>query len=305
MSSADWSRRARSSRHARASSASTSTNPGRPHREVGGKYVPPKNGLAIRRQPHAHRPAARAGRRLHERHVHAVDVRPFFAIDLDRDEIAIEHGGDGGVLERLVRHHVAPVARRVANREEDRLVLAGGRGKRLVAPREPVHRVVGVLQQIRTALAREKIRHESARSSALSLAYAARHFHAVEQDDRGEIHPHQKRDDRRDGSVDAESREIPDVPGEPHEREAPQQARQDRAEPDVAQPDVHVRGEVVDEADDDDEEQRRQTAVDEAGESKERRPLLHDAGKPAGLRHLEEAAEDQGRQQQHRRRPSA
>ena len=58
--------------------------PAGPTATLGGKYVPPKNGLQIRRQPHAHRPAARAGRRLHERHVHAIDVRPLLAIDLDR-----------------------------------------------------------------------------------------------------------------------------------------------------------------------------------------------------------------------------
>ena len=86
----DEPRRARRATPARAR-ASTSTNPGRPQRDVGGKYVPPKNGLQIRREPHAHRPAARAGRRLHERHVDAIDVRPLFAIDLDRDEVAVEH----------------------------------------------------------------------------------------------------------------------------------------------------------------------------------------------------------------------
>src|SRR5262245_39074928 len=36
---------ARSAFHARASCWSTSTKPGLPHRDVGGKYVPPKNGL--------------------------------------------------------------------------------------------------------------------------------------------------------------------------------------------------------------------------------------------------------------------
>ena len=79
--------------------------------------------LEIGRQPHAHRPAAGSGRRLHERHVDAIDVGTLFAIDLDRDEVLVEHRRHRVVLERLVRHHVAPVARRIADGEEDRLVF--------------------------------------------------------------------------------------------------------------------------------------------------------------------------------------
>ena len=54
-----------------------------------------------------------------------------------------------GALERLVRHDVAPVARAVADRDEERLVLGPRALERLVAPRVPVHRVVGVLEEVR------------------------------------------------------------------------------------------------------------------------------------------------------------
>ena len=47
--------------------------------------------LQLRRQPDAHRPAARSGRRLHERHVDAIDVGPLLAIDLDRHEVLVQH----------------------------------------------------------------------------------------------------------------------------------------------------------------------------------------------------------------------
>ena len=87
--SADCSDFVRSRATTRAISCRISMKPGRPHRDVGGKYVPPKNGLQVRRQPHAHRPAARPGRRLHERHVDAIDVGPLLAIHLDRHEIAL------------------------------------------------------------------------------------------------------------------------------------------------------------------------------------------------------------------------
>ena len=46
MSSAEVRRLLRSFCQADASFASTSMKPGRPHRDVGGKYVPPKNGLS-------------------------------------------------------------------------------------------------------------------------------------------------------------------------------------------------------------------------------------------------------------------
>src|SRR5262245_9780567 len=51
---------------------------------------PAVEGAQLRREPYAHRPPAGAGRRLYERHVDAIDVRPLFAIDLDRDEVTVE-----------------------------------------------------------------------------------------------------------------------------------------------------------------------------------------------------------------------
>ena len=62
-----------------------------------------------------------------------------------------------GVLERLVLHHVAPVAGRVADREQDRPVLLAGAGERLVAPGVPVDRVLGVLEQVGAGLRGEPV----------------------------------------------------------------------------------------------------------------------------------------------------
>ena len=61
--------------------------PLRRRREVGAAV----ERLQVRRQPDAHRPAAGSGRRLHERHVDAIDVGPLLAIDFDRDEVLVEH----------------------------------------------------------------------------------------------------------------------------------------------------------------------------------------------------------------------
>ena len=105
--------------------------------------------LLVRGQEHGHRPAAvplvhgQGGR-----HVDVVQVRALLAVDLHGDEVLVHEGGDVLVLERLALHHVAPVARRVADAEQDRLVLRARPRQRLLAPGMPVHRVVGVLQQV-------------------------------------------------------------------------------------------------------------------------------------------------------------
>jgi len=64
-----------------------------------------------------------ARERLHGLHVDLIDVRALLAVDLHVHEMLVHHRGDLGILERLVLHHVTPVARGVADREEQRLVL--------------------------------------------------------------------------------------------------------------------------------------------------------------------------------------
>ena len=91
-------------------------------REVGAAEERPAVGV----EEDGHRPAALPGHRLDRLHVDGVDVGPLLAVDLHVDEAVVHHRGDVVVLERLVGHHVAPVARRVADRQEDRLVLRPG-----------------------------------------------------------------------------------------------------------------------------------------------------------------------------------
>jgi len=113
--------------------------------------------LACGREEHRQRPAAVLAHEMQRRHVDLVDVGPLLAVDLDVDEQRIHHLGGGVVLEALVRHHVAPVAGRVADREQDRLVGALRLGERLRPPRPPVDRIVLVLQEIRRGLLREAV----------------------------------------------------------------------------------------------------------------------------------------------------
>ena len=100
-----------------------------------------------------------AGHGLHRVHVDRIDVRALLAVDLDADEALVHQRRDLRVLEGLALHHVAPVAGGVADRDEDRLVLAAGAGERLLAPRVPVDRVVRVLEQVGGGLCGESVRH--------------------------------------------------------------------------------------------------------------------------------------------------
>jgi hypothetical protein len=100
-----------------------------------------------------------AGHGLHGLHVERVDVRALLAVDLDRDELLVHHRRDRGVLEGLALHHVAPVAGRVADRDEDRLVLAACLFERLLVPGLPGHRVPGMLEEVRRGLVGESVGH--------------------------------------------------------------------------------------------------------------------------------------------------
>src|SRR2546426_2229077 len=123
----------------------------------GGKVGAAVERLAVGGEEAGHRPAAVARHRLHGLHVDLVDVGSLLAVHLHAHEVAVHEGRDLGVLERLALHHVAPVARRVADREEQGLVLRARPRERLVPPRVPVDGVVRVLQEVGARLARESV----------------------------------------------------------------------------------------------------------------------------------------------------
>ena len=116
-------------------------------------------GLAVRRQKDRHRPAAAAGHRLDGAHVYRVDVGPLLAVDLDADELGVHHLRYPRVFERLALHDVAPVARRIADAQQDGPVLGLRPPQRLIAPRVPVHGIVGVLQQVGARLVDQSVGH--------------------------------------------------------------------------------------------------------------------------------------------------
>ena len=115
-------------------------------------------GSAYGRKPHAEGPAASSGKRVDGVHVDGVKIRTLLAVDFDTHEALAKNLGDLGVGERLSFHDMAPVTSRVPDAQEDGLVLAGGFLKRLFSPRIPIHRVVGVLEQVGTGLLCQPVR---------------------------------------------------------------------------------------------------------------------------------------------------
>ena len=154
----------RSLTHASPSACTTRRNDGRPWRSTGGKYVPGVEGPPVGGAEDRHRPAPRAGQRLGGRHVDRVEVGPLLTVHLDRDEPPGQIGRRRRVLEALVRHHVAPVARGVPDGDEDGLVLVAGQVQGLVPPGEPLDGVVGVLAEIRARLVGQVVHGRDARA---------------------------------------------------------------------------------------------------------------------------------------------
>ena len=103
--------------------ASTWRHDAMPIRGSGGKYVPPKNGAwsGVRKTFSGQPPWPVIA--LDRLDVDRVDVGALLAVDLDAHEVLVHQRGGLGVLERLALHDVAPVARRVADRDEQRPVL--------------------------------------------------------------------------------------------------------------------------------------------------------------------------------------
>ena len=114
---------------------------------------------ALGGQEDRHRPATATGHRLDRRHVDLVEVGALLAVDLDRHEPVVQVARRRLVLERLAFHHVAPVTGRVADRQEDRPVQQLRPGEGVGTPREPVDRVVRVLEEVGAGLPGEAICH--------------------------------------------------------------------------------------------------------------------------------------------------
>ena len=124
---------------------------------LGREVRPGVERLAVGGQEHGSRPSALTGHRHARVHRQRVDVGAFLAIDLDVHEQLVHQRRCCLFGERLVLHHVAPVARAVADRDEQRPILRAGAPEGLLPPRIPVDRIVGVLEEVGARGLRESV----------------------------------------------------------------------------------------------------------------------------------------------------
>jgi len=109
-------------------------------------------------QKHGQGPPARTVRQhLLRDLINLIQVRALFAVDFDVDEQLVHQGRGGRIFEGFVGHHMAPMAGRIADRQENGLVLLLCPPQGRLAPGIPLHRIVGVLQQVRAGLLGEVI----------------------------------------------------------------------------------------------------------------------------------------------------
>ena len=126
-----------------------------PERRLRREVRPAEEGLErLRIKEHVERPAAartplgELREHLARGHHEFVHVRALLSVHLHRNARLVQHPGRHHALEALALHHVAPVARAVANRDEERHLPATRLGDGLRPPRPPVDRVVRMLQEV-------------------------------------------------------------------------------------------------------------------------------------------------------------
>ena len=85
------------------SSAAPAANPAAHDRSSGGKYVPPKIRLTVRRQKRRQRPSPLSADRRHRRLVPRIHIRPLIPVHLHRDKVRVDDLRRPLVLIRLSR----------------------------------------------------------------------------------------------------------------------------------------------------------------------------------------------------------
>ena len=124
-------------------------------REVG----TPIKESAVRGQKCGKGPSAPPDAGLNCPHIDGVDVRPFLPVHLDVHEAVVHDGGGHFVLEGFPLHDMAPVAGRIADGEENGLVLLPSPGQGFLPPWVPIHRVLGVLKEVGAGFLGQSVRH--------------------------------------------------------------------------------------------------------------------------------------------------
>src|SRR5438132_11321950 len=120
-----------------------------------------KDRLAGWQQENRQWPAAAARHHLYCSHVDLIKIRTFLAINFDAYEVVIHDLRYRGIFEGFMFHYMTPVTGGIADAQQDQLVFFCCFIERFCTPREPVDRIVGMLQKIRASFVDEPVRHLS------------------------------------------------------------------------------------------------------------------------------------------------
>ena len=85
-----------------------------------GKISAAPEWFASRRQEHGQGPAAAFAESVQGRHINMIDIGALLPIDLDVHEKLVHRGRRCFVLETFMRHHMAPMAGGISDREQNR-----------------------------------------------------------------------------------------------------------------------------------------------------------------------------------------
>ena len=123
------------------------------------KISPTIKRLALRSKKHRHRPPPAPRKHLHRLHINRIQIRPLLPVNLNVDKMPVHNPRDRLILKRLPLHHMTPMASRIPDTKQYRLILQPRPPQSLLPPRIPIHRIVSVLQQIRTRLMNQPVSH--------------------------------------------------------------------------------------------------------------------------------------------------
>ena len=115
--------------------------------------------LLVRRQKHRQwPPTAPSQKHLRGLLVDIVKIRPLFSIDLDVNEVPVHEPGNLDIVKTFMCHDVAPVACRVTDRQQNRLVLCLCPRQGFLAPGIPFHRILRMLPKIGAGFRKQPVR---------------------------------------------------------------------------------------------------------------------------------------------------
>ena len=115
--------------------------------------------FCIRSEKYCHWPSTTTSHGLDGVHVNGVDVWSLFAVNFDIDEQLVHERSSFDIFKTFVGHYVAPVTRRIANRQKNRFSCCACESKSVFSPRIPIDRIVAMLAKVGADFVTEAIGH--------------------------------------------------------------------------------------------------------------------------------------------------